>query len=72
MISEICIRFKGIQPMDAGKVNLFDDVRKEEREQLLERTMFNIEGRFGANTIELAGALAGSRRDKLRAALDVF
>ena len=34
--------------------------------------MFNIEGRFGANTIELAGALASSRRDKLRAALDVF
>lgn len=72
VISGICVRFKDIQRADAGKVNLFDDVGKEEREQLLERTMFSIEGRFGANTIELAGALASSRRDKLRAALDVF
>lgn len=71
-IEEICIRFKGIRSPDLDKVDLFDDLERREREQRLQKAMLSIEGRFGTDKIELAGTLACSRHDQLRAVLDMF
>mgnify|MGYP000904859929 CR=1 FL=1 len=71
-IEEICIRLKDIKALDPGKIDLFDDLERKERERRLEKAMHAIESRFGADKIEFAGSLAGSRHDQLRAILDVF
>ena len=71
-IEEICIRFKGIKSPDLAKVDLFDDLERRERKQRLQKAMLSIERRFGVDKIELAGKLACSRHDQLRAVLDMF
>ena len=51
---------------------MFDDLERRERKQRLQKAMLSIERRFGVDKIELAGKLACSRHDQLRAVLDMF